>query len=367
MIIQLDVVVERTLFDPGGKAIMQNYDITFSKKHLLFILLLIIHYNPFLLGKSSSPLTKQRQQLIKTIQNHHQYNDKTLKTLNSYIQQSSFISQGNPKITKHPVSSSECYNKLKKLSTNYNNPSFNKICKSAYMAPLYDPLKEKPSHATTCIDQFEFPNIPCEYPLVWVRANEASMICNIVGKRLCDTHEWESACAGKLVPPDYAFKLTTPKQSAKTKQRLLRKSHNQSRKRIWSYGNKQNHSLCATDSTKSSGCNKALQQGKSVWQFCGSNTYPAGFFPQCKSSLDVYDQHGNAAEHMNLPLSPEQLTKKGGSGHTEMKGSWFVFQKYSAHQDDCRWRAPYWHGSEVNDSKSHHNYHLGFRCCKDIK
>jgi len=80
----------------------------------------------------------------------------------------------------------------------------------------------------------------------------------------------------------------------------------------------------------------------------------------------VYDQHGNAAEHMSLPMKPEQLGSRGGIGRTEMKGSWFIFDFYEAHIDDCRWRAPDWHGSEVMHHNSHANYHLGFRCCKDI-
>jgi hypothetical protein len=49
-----------------------------------------------------------------------------------------------------------------------------------------------------------------------------------------------------------------------------------------------------------------------------------------------------------------------------MKGSWFIFDSYRAHEDWCRWRAPYWHGSRVMDPKSHENYHLGFRCCKTL-
>jgi hypothetical protein len=53
-------------------------------------------------------------------------------------------------------------------------------------------------------------------------------------------------------------------------------------------------------------------------------------------------------------------------GVTEMKGSWFVFDSYRAHDDWCRWRAPFWHGSRVLDSASHANYHLGFRCCKTL-
>jgi hypothetical protein len=80
----------------------------------------------------------------------------------------------------------------------------------------------------------------------------------------------------------------------------------------------------------------------------------------------VYDQHGNAAEHMNLPLAPEELASRGGTGATEMKGSWFVFQRLEAHEDDCRWRAKDWHPSRLMAPESHENYHLGFRCCADV-
>ena len=101
---------------------------------------------------------------------------------------------------------------------------------------------------------------------------------------------------------------------------------------------------------------------------CGSNTYPTGFFPDCRSPLGVYDLNGNAAEHMSLPLSEAQMASRGSTelGYTEMKGSWFIFDSYRAHEDWCRWRAPYWHGSRVMDPKSHANYHLGFRCCKTL-
>jgi hypothetical protein len=66
--------------------------------------------------------------------------------------------------------------------------------------------------------------------------------------------------------------------------------------------------------------------------------------------------------------APDQMSSAGSSelGYTEMKGSWFIFDRYYAHQDWCRWRAPYWHGSRVMDSHSHHNYHLGFRCCNTV-
>ena len=45
------------------------------------------------------------------------------------------------------------------------------------MAPLYDPSRQRPEDAKACIDQFEFPDIPCAYPVVWVKAREAAEIC----------------------------------------------------------------------------------------------------------------------------------------------------------------------------------------------
>ena len=38
-------------------------------------------------------------------------------------------------------------------------------------------------------------------------ASEAAEICEAMGKRLCDAHEWEGACDGRLLAPDYRFDL----------------------------------------------------------------------------------------------------------------------------------------------------------------
>jgi hypothetical protein len=144
----------------------------------------------------------------------------------------------------------------------------------------------------------------------------------------------------------------------------MRAAHNQkySATKSWSYGSTYQGAICATGSKKTLGCNGGS------WTGCGSNTYPAGSFPACRSSLDVYDLNGNAAEHMNLPLNEHQMSSLGSTelGYTEMKGSWFIFDTYRAHDDWCRWRAPFWHGSRVMDESSHANYHLSFRCCKSL-
>jgi hypothetical protein len=60
------------------------------------------------------------------------------------------------------------------------------------------------------------------------------------------------------------------------------------------------------------------------------------------------------------------LGVNGGVGETEMKGSWFIFASEAVHPDDCRWRALMWHAGPIRAPDSHRNYHLGFRCCKDI-
>jgi formylglycine-generating enzyme required for sulfatase activity len=222
------------------------------------------------------------------------------------------------------------------------------------MVPLYDPTKgETEAQATACIDRYEFPNIPCEHPVVYPSAREAEQLCEAIGKRLCDAHEWEGACAGAVHAPEEEYAFGKERKAAK-------ELHNRDREIVWAYGKEKNHALCGTMSGKTKGCTS------SGWRRCGSNTFPAGSFPQCKSPLGVYDQHGNAAEHMNLPLKPEELTSRGGKGWTEMKGSWFIFDKFEAHVDDCRWRAPDWHATKLMDVDSHANYHLGFRCCKNV-
>ena len=232
------------------------------------------------------------------------------------------------------------------------------------MAPLYDPSTEKAEDARACIDQFEFPDIPCSYPVVWVSAREAALICEAMGKRLCDAHEWEGACAGSLGPPDYRFDLAKGLPPNLAVERM-RQTHNRKygADKVWAYGPAYRKGVCACSSFKTEGCNGGS------WTGCGSNTFPSGSFPECRSKLGVYDLHGNAAEHMNLPLEESQMSSRGSRelGYTEMKGSWFIFDTYYAHPDWCRWRAPFWHGTRVLDIRSHRNYHLSFRCCKTLR
>ncbi len=301
---------------------------------------------------AQTALQQANEALFQQLQKVHRLSDAQMQRIRQIFAASGFMGQGNPAISRHPMTPEEC----RKRAPDYANARFERICGAKYMAPLYDPRKERPEDARACIDQFEFPDIPCTYPVVWVKAKEAAEICAAMGKRLCDAHEWEGACAGALEPPDYPFGAGSVA--------AMRAIHNRKYEptKSWAYGPTFQRGICAQNSSKSPTCNGG------GFNRCGSNTYPTGAFPKCVSKLGVYDQHGNAAEHMNLPMAPDQMASRGSKklGVTEMKGSWFIFDKYYAHPDWCRWRAPFWHGTRVMSPASHANYHLGFRCCKTI-
>ncbi len=318
---------------------------------------------PHPLAAQPDTLARRNDALLRQLQQVQGLDDAAMQRLRAIFTRSGFIGQGNPAIARHPMTPEQCLAVRQAAPAPGDSARFERLCGGPHMAPLYDPQTQRPEDARACIDQFEFPDLPCAYPVVWVRAREAAQICEAVGKRLCDAHEWEGACEGRLLPPDYRFDLIAG-LPAGAAQRRLREVHNRAHAgdKRWSYGPQYRPGLCAADSSKTEGC------GGGGWSACGSNTYPAGAFPGCRSALGVYDLHGNAAEHMNLPLDRSQMASQGsrGLGVTEMKGSWFIFDRYRAHEDWCRWRAPYWHGSAVMDPASHANYHLGFRCCKTL-
>ena len=247
---------------------------------------------------AQTPLQKQNERLFEKMAMVFGLTDAQMAKIRSIFARSGYIGQGNPAITVHPVMPAACLAKLEQKSISYENARFEKICGSKYMAPLYDPATQKPEDAKACIDQFEFPDIPCTYPVVWVKAREAAEICEAEGKRMCDAHEWEGACAGSLQPPDYNFDLAKGVSPSMAVNRM-RAAHNRkyAPTKSWSYGPAYRRGACAAASSKSPKCNGGN------WAHCGSNTYPTGDFPACHSPLDVYDLNGNAAEHMKSSAS----------------------------------------------------------------
>ena len=302
-------------------------------------------------------LQENNERMLNRMQQERGLSNAVMKRVREIFAGSRFIGQGNPAVTRHPMTPADLKAKLGQDPTRYyRNARFERICGARFMAPLYDPKTERPEDAEVCVDMFEYPNVPGIYPVTWVRASEAARLCAAEGKRMGDAHEWEGASAGRLLEPDYFFGMSHGAARA-----AHNRKHGQSKR--YSIGKRWRRGVCATGSSKSGSCNGGSFRG------CGSNTYPAGSFPECRSPLGAYDLDGNAAEHMNLPMAPDQMASRGSRklGVTEMKGSWFIWDTVRAHTHWSRWRAPYWHGGRVMASNSHRNYHLGFRCFKDVK
>ncbi len=296
-------------------------------------------------------LEEQRDAMLRRMKASLGLSEEQLESIRKIMKTGRQIGQGNPEVTEYAMTRAEC---RKRRDAAGVSETPDPICGAPFMSALYDPgAGQKREDAKVCIDRYEFPGIPCEYPVTWIQARDAALMCKAIGKRLCDAHEWEGACAGALHDPDREYLFNKPRRESKLR-------HNQDREIVWAYGSEKDFKKCAMSSKKSKKC------AKSGWKVCGSNSYPAGSFPECRSKLDVYDLHGNVAEHMSLPLRKQDLGSRGGAGETEMKGSWFIFDRYEAHEDDCRWRAPAWHATKLMSFDSHLNYHLGFRCCKDV-
>src|SRR5271155_1126530 len=208
------------------------------------------------LAQAQTTLGEQNQRLLLELQQVNGLSDAQMNRIRSIFAGSRVIGQGNPAITRHPMTPEQCRARVQESGASYTNPTFGRICGAKFMAPLYDPSHESPESSQACIDQFEFPDIPCEYPVVWVKAKEAAELCEAEGKRLCDAHEWEGACDGRLEPPDYRFDLAK-NLSPEDGIRRMRITHNQAyaASKSWSYGPAYQKGVCGTSSTKTAGCN----------------------------------------------------------------------------------------------------------------
>lgn len=245
--------------------------------------------------------------------------------------------QGNKAIAQHTISKEKCLEGLKDVVI--QTPEQREKCGAENMVPVWVKGKE----AWFCIDVFEFPNKACELPIVWIPPTSAKKVCELQGKRLCSDIEWNIACRGD------------PEGGDDWK---------------YAYGNKVDIDVCHTNLRHRTQC--VVQDAKSTWKTCTTDTEPSGSFPKCRSRFGVFDQHGNVAEVM--------MRREGDKVVTQLKGSaWFYVElvkepgqpvpetttnKTGAYPDHCNFD-PRWHVEPI-DAAMHVNYHLGFRCCKSI-
>jgi hypothetical protein len=206
---------------------------------------------------------------------------------------------------------------------------------------------------------------------------------------LCNAHEWEGGCAGQIDSlKSYRFDIAN--------EHARRKAINAGRELVWAFQSQpefaertDSRGLCAVYSPDDSdvlpearaniqdgsiaGLSNGCAPSRSAYRTCGTNTWPAGYKYLCKSSLDVYDMHGNVAEVVNLPSYKGNIAHGRVTGFTERKGSFFVDRSNlkvrggaQRYPDDCRVRQPYEHKKEISRDSAHSFYQEGFRCCKEI-
>ncbi len=265
------------------------------------------------------------------------------------------MNQGNARVAQHAIGKRTCLRGLAGITL--QTDAQRERCKGMRnMVPIWTKGGDE-SHAHTCIDVFEFPNEPCELPIVWSAPTFAATVCALQGKRLCTQDEWSLACRGDPEGgPD----------------------------RKYAYGDEMDLSICNTNKSRPDPSDpKAVaeahargeilcdgRQVKTAWETCGTNTEPTGAYPKCRSRFGVFDQHGNVAEIMTRKTEDGQVV-------SQLKGSAFFYvdvarrpgepQKPGAREtypDQCNFD-PRWH-VEPMEAAWHVNYHLGFRCCLSL-
>jgi formylglycine-generating enzyme len=122
-----------------------------------------------------------------------------------------------------------------------------------------------------CIDQYEYPNVKGENPIIVVTFTEASTMCKSSGKRLCTESEWTLACEGEEATPYPTGYVRDTAQDACV---IDQPWH------AFSEG-----AFSRRDSDDARDELDRLWQGK-----------PSGSRPRCVSAFGVYDMTGNVDE-----------------------------------------------------------------------
>ncbi|XXY44469.1 SUMF1/EgtB/PvdO family nonheme iron enzyme [Sorangium sp. So ce269] len=256
------------------------------------------------------------------------------------------INQGNKELARHTRSKEQCLEGLRGVVLQTEEQRA-RCGGHENMVPVFSSARGKPKPAEFCIDVFEFPNKPCELPMVWASPTQAASVCSLQGKRLCTEDEWSLACRGD---PE-GGKPTT-----------------------YAYGDDLDLAVCHTQTRHREIGGKPCDgdTARSAYQTCATDTEPAGSYPACRSRFGIFDQHGNVAEIMT------RRDRDDGKLYSQLKGSaWFYVEVAREHDaprpkkgretypDHCAF-SPRWH-VEPMENAWHANYHLGFRCCATVR
>ena len=76
----------------------------------------------------ATTLAEQRQQLFVELQQEQGLSDAQMSRIRAIFAGSRIIGQGNPAITRHPMTREECRVRVKQSGAIYANPTFERIC-----------------------------------------------------------------------------------------------------------------------------------------------------------------------------------------------------------------------------------------------
>jgi len=180
---------------------------------------------------------------------------------------------------------------------------------------VFDPAAgRRGTGAKLCIDQYEYPNIACDYPVTWVKSDQAEPV-QAQGKRLCDAHEWEGACAGALHTPESRLHVRRAPLDARV---LAQKS-----RELVGVRKKRDLKLCATAA-------KEPQVLRAGWSYAVATPIRRLLSRMRELVRAVYDSTATRRAHGICRSSPKSGQPRPGTGENEMKGSWGSFTARTA-------------------------------------
>jgi hypothetical protein len=77
---------------------------------------------------NKATLKEQNEVIFKQLKEIRGLSDAQILAIRKIFEASGYIGQGNPDVTKHPVSEEECRAKLEKEKIHYENARYEKIC-----------------------------------------------------------------------------------------------------------------------------------------------------------------------------------------------------------------------------------------------
>ena len=140
---------------------------------------------------------RRNEELLRQLQQVHGLSDDSMRRVREVFAGSAIIGQGNPAVTEHPATPEACRARLREAGISYEQPDSDRICGARYMAPLYDPARGEAAGrrapASTGSSSRTSPAPTRSSGCGPARPRDCA---RRMGKRLCDAHEWEGACAG---------------------------------------------------------------------------------------------------------------------------------------------------------------------------